>query len=105
MSELESAFYWRFSCYLKCFSPSSLFDLARMGNTCDALRLIIKQLNDIHQAIEFCKTYDDPELWEQLIDYSVARPGKVIEHVKNLVSIQMHMKSVIIMRKNRADLF
>lgn len=48
---------------------------ARMGNTRDALRLIMGQLNDIDQAIEFCKTYDDPELWEQLIGYSLAKPG------------------------------
>ena len=45
-----------------------------MGNTCDALQLIMKKLNDIHQAIEFCKTYDDPELWDQLIGYSLSRP-------------------------------
>ena len=46
-----------------------------MGNTLDALRLIMGQSNDIDQAIEFCKTYDDPELWEQLIGYSLAKPG------------------------------
>ncbi len=46
-----------------------------MGNTRDALRLIMGQLKDIDQAIEFCKTYDDPELWEQLIGYSLAKPG------------------------------
>ncbi len=49
-----------------------------MGNTGDALRLIMGQLNDIDQAIEFCKTYDDPELWEQLIGYSLAKPGNRI---------------------------
>ena len=46
-----------------------------MGNTRDALRLIMRQLKDIDQAIEFCKTYDDSELWEQLIGYSLAKPG------------------------------
>ena len=46
-----------------------------MGNTRDALRLIMGQLKDIDQAIEFCKTYDDPELWEQLIGYSLTKPG------------------------------
>lgn len=48
-----------------------------MGNTREALRLIMRQLNDIDQAIEFCKTYDDPELWEQLIGYSLAQPGRL----------------------------
>ena len=52
-----------------------LFFTARMGNTRDALRLIMRQLKDIDQAIEFCKTYDDSELWEQLIGYSLAKPG------------------------------
>ena len=46
-----------------------------MGNTRDALALIMRQLKDIDQAIEFCKTYDDSELWEQLIGYSLAKPG------------------------------
>lgn len=51
-----------------------------MGNTRDALRLIMGQLKDINQAIEFCKTYDDPELWEQLIGYSLAKPGTEKSH-------------------------
>ena len=46
-----------------------------MGNTSDALKLITEQLKDIYQAIEFCKTYDEPELWDQLIGYSLTRPG------------------------------
>lgn len=49
-----------------------------MGNTRDALSLIMNQLNDINQAIDFCKTCDDPDLWEQLIGYSIAKPGKII---------------------------
>ena len=47
-----------------------------MGNTIDALNLYMRQLGDIHQAIDFCKTYDDPELWDQLISYSLTKPGE-----------------------------
>jgi len=72
------------TCQKRGYTPEMIFLLARMGNTCDALRLIMKQLNDIHQAIEFCKRYDDPELWEQLIGYSVAQPEFINVLLRNI---------------------
>lgn len=47
----------------------------RMGNTKEALRLITHVLEDIHQAIDFCKEYDDEELWNNLIDFALDKPG------------------------------
>jgi len=55
-----------------------------MGNTSDALRLITDELNDIDGAIEFCKTHDDAELWEQLIDHSESRPAFVNVLLRNI---------------------
>lgn len=71
-----------FLCFTCC-------NLARMGNTRDALRLIMSQLNDIDQAIEFCKTYDDPELWEQLIGHSLAKPGNLLNSNRCIQLIQL----------------
>jgi hypothetical protein len=48
----------------------------RIGNTKKALVLITQELNDIEQAIAFCKEHDDMELWEDLIQYSLNKPGK-----------------------------
>lgn len=49
-----------------------------MGNTKEALRLITTVLEDIHQAIDFCKEYDDKELWNNLIDFALDKPGKTL---------------------------
>jgi hypothetical protein len=48
----------------------------RIGNTKEALVLITQELSDIEQAIAFCKEHDDMELWEDLIQYSLNKPGK-----------------------------
>jgi hypothetical protein len=51
-----------------------VYILARMGNTKQALDLITREMADIHRAIDFCKEYDDRELWDNLIDYSIDKP-------------------------------
>ena len=51
-----------------------VYVLARMGRTKDALELITIEMADIHRAIDFCKEYDDPSLWDNLIDYSIDKP-------------------------------
>ena len=50
----------------------------RMGNTKQALHLIVNELRDVTQAIDFCKEHGDEELWEDLIDYSLDKPCKCI---------------------------
>lgn len=47
-----------------------------MGNVKQALRLIIDELNDVDKAIDFCKEQDDAELWEDLIESSIKKPGE-----------------------------
>jgi len=51
-----------------------VYVLARMGRTKDALELITIEMADIHRAIDFCKEYDEPSLWDNLIDYSIDKP-------------------------------
>lgn len=40
-----------------------------------ALYLIIDRLQDVQKAIEFVKEQDDPDLWENLLDYSMDKPS------------------------------
>lgn len=50
--------------------------LGRIGDTKDALDLIIKELKDMQQAIAFCQEHDDPDLWNDLIDLTIDQPGE-----------------------------
>lgn len=44
-----------------------MFVLGRMGSTERALRIIVEQLRDVGQAVEFAQSQGDQELWELLI--------------------------------------
>lgn len=48
--------------------------LGRMGNTREALFIIIENLKNIQMAIEFCKENDDADLWNDLINQSLDQP-------------------------------
>ena len=52
--------------------------LARMGNTRAALELIMRELVDVEQAVQFCKEQDDEELWGDLITCSLDKPPFII---------------------------
>ncbi|XP_063231920.1 vacuolar protein sorting-associated protein 41 homolog isoform X2 [Bacillus rossius redtenbacheri] len=62
------------ACRQRGFHPEMIYLLGRMGNTQEALTLIIRELQDVEQAIEFCKEHDDPELWGDLVECSLDRP-------------------------------
>jgi len=57
------------------YYPEMVYLLGRMGNTKDALHLVMSQLGDIEQAIEFCKDQNDTDLWHDLIGLSLDRPN------------------------------
>ena len=50
--------------------------LGRAGNGRVALQIILNDLNDIEEAIQFCRETGDSTLWATLIEQSVNRPGK-----------------------------
>lgn len=54
--------------------PEMVYLLGRIGNTKEALQLVINQIGDMEQAIGFCKEHNDVELWEELIGHSLTRP-------------------------------
>jgi len=51
--------------------PETVFILGRMGSSKEALRLIIDELQDVKQAIDFVSSQNDDELWEDLIESSM----------------------------------
>ncbi|KAG5460394.1 MAG: LOW QUALITY PROTEIN: hypothetical protein BJ554DRAFT_7565, partial [Olpidium bornovanus] len=63
-------------CEQRDLVPEMVFILGRMGNNTRALGLIIERMGDVERAIEFATTQDDPELWEDLLAYSLDKPGE-----------------------------
>lgn len=47
---------------------------SKTGQMKRALHLIIDRLGDVSQAIAFAKEQDDPDLWEDLLNYSMDKP-------------------------------
>ncbi|KIH93864.1 vacuolar assembly protein [Sporothrix brasiliensis 5110] len=47
---------------------------SKTGQMKRALYLIIDRLGDVSQAIAFAKEQDDPDLWEDLLNYSMDKP-------------------------------
>lgn len=61
-------------CKQRSFYPERVYLLSKEGRLTQALRLIIDHLNDVSQAITFCKTQNDQSLWDDLLDYSMNKP-------------------------------
>jgi len=71
-------------CTMRGMTPERIYLLARMGNTKDALGLIMRELMDVEQAVEFCKEQDDSDLWDDLIDFSLDKPPFLIVLLNNV---------------------
>lgn len=63
--------------------PEMVFLLQRVGNIKKALELIITELGDVTEAIDFCKEVNDDELWTDLIQRSLSRPDFIIGLLNN----------------------
>lgn len=61
-------------CQQRAFIPERVYLLSKEGRLTQALRLIIDHLNDVSQAIAFCKDQNDQSLWDDLLDYSMNKP-------------------------------
>lgn len=48
---------------------------SKTGQMKRALYLIIDRLKNVEKAIDFAKDQDDPDLWEDLLDYSMDKPS------------------------------
>lgn len=61
-------------CEARHFTTELIYLLSKMGQTKRALNLILSDLKDVTQAISFAKSQNDPDLWEDLLDYSMDKP-------------------------------
>lgn len=61
-------------CDAKHYTRELIYLLSKTGETKRALGLILSDLNDISAAIGFAKQQGDPELWEDLLSYSMDKP-------------------------------
>lgn len=70
-------------CVTKELIKEQVFILGRMGNSKKALAVIINNLGDIEEAVEFVSMQHDDELWEELIKQCLDKPemvGVLLEH-------------------------
>ncbi|KAI1499059.1 hypothetical protein F5X99DRAFT_391133 [Biscogniauxia marginata] len=56
------------------YIPELVYLYSKTGQMKRALYLIIDRLADVSQAIAFAKEQDDPDLWEDLLNYSMDKP-------------------------------
>jgi hypothetical protein len=61
-------------CEQREYIPELVHLLSKTGQTKRALFLIIEKLADVARAISFAKAEDDPDLWSDLLDYSMDKP-------------------------------
>jgi len=61
-------------CEERDYIPELVYLYSKTGQTKRALYLIIDRLADVSQAIAFAKEQDDPDLWEDLLNYSMDKP-------------------------------
>ncbi|KAM7217491.1 putative vacuolar protein sorting-associated protein [Rhypophila decipiens] len=61
-------------CEQRDYIPEQVYLLSKTGQMKRALFLIIDRLGDVSRAIAFAKEQDDPDLWEDLLDYSMDKP-------------------------------
>lgn len=56
------------------YIPELVYLYSKTGQMKRALYLIIDRLGDVSRAIAFAKDLDDPDLWEDLLNYSMDKP-------------------------------
>ena len=75
-------------CEKRDYIPEFVYLLSKEGRTQTALFIIIEKLDDVSLAISFAKEQDDPDLWEDLLNYSMNKPTFIralLEEVGNAV--------------------
>lgn len=85
---------------LKKLYRGKVYLLGRMGNTRDALDLIIDSLQDVDLAIEFVEEQRDAELWQQLINHSLKSSvfiAGLLDHISD--HIADHIDPISLVKK------
>ncbi|KAJ1656188.1 Vacuolar protein sorting-associated protein 41 [Dispira simplex] len=89
-------------CEARDMVPEMVYLLGRMGDSHQALQLILRRLHDVPRAIEFAQEQNDPDLWEELLTYAQDQPefvtgllGKAstyVDPVRVLKSMKPHLE-------------
>lgn len=58
-------------CESKDLYPEMVFLLDKMGNTHQAMMVIVQKMKDVHKAIQYCKHINDEDLWNDLVKLSL----------------------------------
>ncbi|KAJ9647000.1 Vacuolar protein sorting-associated protein 41 [Coniosporium tulheliwenetii] len=61
-------------CETRQYIPELVYLLSKTGQTKRALYLLTSSLSDVTAAIAFCKSQQDPDLWDDLLSYSMDKP-------------------------------
>ncbi len=73
-------------CQQRQLIPEMVYILERMGQLKTALPLILHGLKSVSQAIDFCKRHNDKDLWDDLIKFSLNKPGMYLESMRKVTS-------------------
>lgn len=82
-------------CKTNLFYPEMVYLLDRMGNSTDALTIILKKLEDVTMAIEFCREHNDLELWEYLVNESVTKPEVITKLLDGIAFFMVNPEMLI----------
>lgn len=83
-------------CSQRQFYPEMVYLLGRIGNPSEALALMTRELNDMESAIAFCQEHDDEELWNDLVNYSLDKPGMNHYHCRTSPTLKKIARSIVI---------
>ncbi|KAJ5066815.1 vacuolar protein sorting-associated protein [Anaeramoeba ignava] len=72
-----------------------VFIMKRMGNAKQTLDIIIKELKDIKQAIEFVQEEGDKDLWNDLIKYCLTNPNYLSDLLDHTLSTKFDILQVV----------
>ncbi|CRK93735.1 CLUMA_CG007263, isoform A [Clunio marinus] len=82
-------------CKVNLFYPEMVYLLDRMGDSTEALTIIIKKLKDVTKAIEFCREHNDLELWEYLVNESVDKPEVITKLLDGIAGFIINPEMLI----------
>jgi vacuolar protein sorting-associated protein 41 len=82
-------------CRTNLFYPEMVYLLDRMGNSTEALTIIMKNLKNVQMAIEFCREHNDLELWEYLVNESVDKPEIITKLLDGVAGFMVNPEMLI----------
>ncbi|CAF1151020.1 unnamed protein product [Rotaria sordida] len=84
-------------CDKKQLYRETVFLYGRAGNGRVALQIILEKLNDIEEAIKFCRETGDQTLWATLIEQSVDKPDfirSLLNHAGSDINLQQLINTI-----------